>query len=205
MRSCKQKSKVGELTKTYIKSNERTSKTKTYYIHDNGSRPFKVDVSNKGIMIYKHNKIIYEKKTYTVYDTGYDQTPLLKLTKFKGYWSGYDSSFYKMHGNSLLIKINDNNYIYIGDSIYSFTTKDKILDYISPVGNNDVPYPVCYGEHYVYFMVEKQYIDKNKITTTLSPKNAEKVYYEFYGINGYNEKLFKNSHKMKTKIIQKRI
>ena len=39
------------------------SKSKTYYTHDNGGRPFKVVVDNKKIYVYKHKK--YDEDTDT--------------------------------------------------------------------------------------------------------------------------------------------
>lgn len=57
-------------------------------------------------------------------------------------------------GNSILLQTGKNKYVFIGDGIRSFTTKngDVIKKYYSPVGNNEVPYPYAVGDKYVYFM-----------------------------------------------------
>lgn len=49
-----------------------------------------------------------------------------------------------------------NFYVYIGSEIFSFKTDSKIIDYVSPVGNNDVPYPYAIDANdYYYLMIEK--------------------------------------------------
>ena len=56
--------------------------------------------------------------------------------------SGFD-------GNSLLLECEDNEYVYISVlEIFEFKTDDKIIDYISLMGNNMVPYAIIFGEKY---------------------------------------------------------
>jgi hypothetical protein len=71
-----------------------------------------------------------------------------------GYWNGFDSSVEKFYGNTILVKITDHKYISIGQNIYEFTTDEIITDYVSPIRNYDVPYPIANSKHYVYFYVE---------------------------------------------------
>lgn len=42
----------------------------------------------------------------------------------------------KYDGNSILLKINKNQYVFIGYNIYSFTTKSEIIKYVSMVSDN---------------------------------------------------------------------
>ena len=50
-------------------------------------------------------------------------------------------------GNNLLLKCEDNEYVYIsGLEISKFKTNDKIIDYISLMGNNLIPYVIVLGE-----------------------------------------------------------
>jgi len=67
----------------------------------------------------------------------------------------YDLKKGEGRGNTILLQTGKNKYIYIGDGIRSFTTKngDVIKKYYSPVGNNEVPYPYAVGDKYVYFML----------------------------------------------------
>ena len=62
------------------------------------------------------------------------------MTEYSG---GYGDEF---DGNSILVHISENKYVYIGSSIYSFESQAKIIRYISPVGNSDVPYPYAIDE-----------------------------------------------------------
>lgn len=102
-----------------------------------------------------------------------------------------------MHGNSILIQISDHKYIYVGNIIYEFATDEKIIDYVSPVGNSDVPYPVAIGSDNVYFMLDKQFIKSQDLETPITVANAENLYSEFYGHIGskkgkYNKYDFKD-------------
>ncbi len=186
-------------TNTYIPKNKLTTRDRIYCIHDNFTRPFKVVADNKGIQIFTY-KIVTED-----YQTE-DYTKLVKqFTNFFGYWSGYDSSPYKFHGNSILIQISKNEYVSVGWEIYSFKTDEEILDYVSPVGNSDVPYPVAFGENNVYFMLDKKYIRKDDLETSVTVKNAEKLYSEFYGHIGTKQGKQPKYNMKNVKIIQKRV
>lgn len=81
----------------------------------------------------------------------------------------------------ILIQINEFRYVYVGDKIYSFDTNEKILDYISPMGRNDVPYPVAYGENNIYFMLDHKFIHKSELKTPVTVENSMSLYGEFYG------------------------
>lgn len=113
------------------------NQTREHLIHDNGGRPFKVITNYKEITIYsfpRRKQPDYTPVQYTEF--------VQKYTKFIGYWIGFDPSNYKFNGNSILIQITKNDYVYVGSRIYSFTAPDEIIDYASYVGNSDVPYPL---------------------------------------------------------------
>lgn len=59
----------------------------------------------------------------------------------------------KFKGNSILVQISRQKYLFIESTIYSFQTSDPIQEFYSPVGNNDVPYPVAIGTKFVYLML----------------------------------------------------
>lgn len=192
-------------TNTYMPRNSPKNKPRTYLIHDNGGRPFLVVANKKAITVYTDDN-------YNNFDRPDEklkyETECVKFTKFQGYWSGLDSSPNKMHGNSILVKINDHKYVFIGLEIYSFETKDVIQDYISPVGNSDVPYPVAYGKDNVYFLIDNSYMDRKYIITEATVANAVDIYMEFYGhINGDAKgRNNRPKHKIKNKkVIQKRL
>jgi hypothetical protein len=75
----------------------------------------------------------------------------------------------RFDSNSILLKLRDLTYLYIGHKVYSFKSKAEIVEYISPVGNNLVPYPYAIdadGRHYLmndYFVINeipKKYANK---------------------------------------------
>lgn len=178
------KSGIGKTTKSFIKRDRISNKS--YLIHDNGASPFKVVVSKNSIKIYIYKNSDAKIKEYDIL--------LLTFSKFIGYWYGYDI-LYHDHGNSILIQLTTTQYIYVGSEIKSFETSEEILDYISPLGNSDVPYPVAYSDNYVYFMLESQYVKKDKLETDAIVTNADAIYGEFY-----KKKIYKNTnvtHKFK--------
>ena len=146
------------------------SKSKTYYTHDNGGRPFKVVVEDKKVYVYKYKKydettnsflysekpIKYEKNNYFKCKNIFiGKSPKNKLTISSG---GYGAKF---TGNSILLQITQNKYVFIGDKIFSFTPKSEIKKFVSPVGNSDVPYPYAVdADGRYYLMIEDVIIDK---------------------------------------------
>lgn len=85
----------------------------------------------------------------------YQYDSVTTIENFEGYWWGFDSSSSKMHGNSILVKINDHKYVFIGMHVLEFETDDVILDHISTLGNNDIPYSISIGYEYLYFLSQR--------------------------------------------------
>ena len=194
--------------KRWIKVKQtKKPKGKSYLIHDNGGRPFQVIISGKRVYVYRVAKKLSDEefdkwmdgkksinfskqlKYYSELITEFKNVKKIfigksvknEMTKFSG---GYGKSF---DGNSILLNLSKNKYVYIGESIYSFETKnDKILEYHSPVGNNDVPYPVAVGEKYVYFLIENCYLPKTEFEDF--PKKYrwdDHAYSKLYGSNEF--------------------
>jgi hypothetical protein len=64
------------------------------------------------------------------------ESPLNAMTRFSG---GHGPKF---RGNSILLEETEKEaWVWIGDSILRFKPFAPIVEFISPVGNNDVPYP----------------------------------------------------------------
>ncbi len=129
-----------------------------YLIHDNMTRPFCVFIDEKHneVHIYKNKKEDDDLKNYSEFIITYKplnifigKSPLIPMTLFsQGHGPNFD-------GNSILLEMDKNKYIFIGSCIYSFTTKHKIISFISPVGNNDVPYPYAIdNKNNFYFLLE---------------------------------------------------
>lgn len=66
----------------------------------------------------------------------------------------------KWDNNTMLFRIasdneNEYRYLHVGSSVYEFTTNEKIIKYVSSVGNNCVPYPYAESLNYCYSMLEQ--------------------------------------------------
>lgn len=114
-----------------------------YQTLDNGGQPFEVEFKGNDFTV-RHVNFDDEKGTYSVgkkiksgkclkYWIG--KSPKNEMTTFSG---GHGPEY---DGNSILIQLTSTRYLQIGWTVYEFTWKEPILDYISPVGNSSVPYP----------------------------------------------------------------
>ena len=123
----------------------------SYDIHFNGGRPFMVGVNfhTNEVNIAKQDDEGYYDDFLTYYPENIfiGKSPYNSMTSFSGaYGSIHD-------GNSILLHIKDNEYIWIGYQIYSFTSLSKITEFYSPIGNNDVPYPYAIDENNNYYLL----------------------------------------------------
>lgn len=170
----------------------RKMKGKHYDIHDNGNRPFRVVVSDhsangKKVAIYK------DVNTGTFEETA-DYSKLIKeltvkevyVGKSTGNAAGSDhrpEQADSFKGNSLVLHVSSNKYIHVGTSIYEFQMDDKVDQYFSMVGRNDVPYPVLLGTENVYFMLEGDhcYLPRDMLPADFTKAQWEDCYTYFYG------------------------
>ena len=51
---------------------------------------------------------------------------------------------------------NKFNYVHIGCNVFEFETNEIIVEYVSNVGNNCVPYPYAESANWCYCMVERE-------------------------------------------------
>lgn len=140
----------------------KTNNHKTYLTEDNGGKAYKVEIIHDHLVrIYGHPEAIIEDEVdcfscmlsnllveYEPEKIFIGKSIRNKMTEFSG---GYGD---KWDGNSILLYMgmNGDNYEYIkiGEDIISFSIKEEILAYWSPVGNSCVPYPYCLTENYLY-------------------------------------------------------
>ena len=144
---------------------------KRYEIHDNGFRPFFVDVMGKIVAVSKNmdtfqkvdGKFVNIKNPpKNLYTVTADKVFIGKKSPNGGY-DGLKPS--EAEGNSILLQIGQ-KYMYIGHEICEFSPVkgDTIVKYYSNIGNSDVPYPYAVGKTHVYIMldgvaIEKSYFD----------------------------------------------
>ena len=193
---------VSSGSKRWMKINKITGDK--YLVHHNYSRPFMVVINGNNVKIYKpvdqmsddYSKLVKEyKKTQKVF-VGKSSVKSETAKRARGHGK-------KIDGNTILIEVSKGRYCFVGHIVYEFSTKEDIVKYESPVGNNDVPYPIAYGEKYLYFLEsEGRYIEKNKF----SSENIDILWDEYFGefskSKGWVE-LKKESKKIKSKIISR--
>jgi hypothetical protein len=165
--------------------------TNIYYIHDNGGRPYKVEIdNNKNILNVFDN--IEDSKTYkkNIYSSKYSniwvgKSPKIEMTEYSG---GYGKKF---EGNSILIETGNLEYVFIGEQILSFKSLSPIKKYVSPVGNNDVPYPYAIdSEGYIYLLIANVIVHPNEKTENLF-KKSEEPYSAYYKLENISEPIIK--------------
>lgn len=149
----------------------------TYLIHDNGGRPFRVDIDTENVVrVYKHGRRD-------------GNTDLVQTFHPQKVFVGQDVSMDpRFAGNSILLEIdsNQNIYVSIGQRIESFRAKSKIISYVSNVGNSNVPYPYAIDDQDNYYLIIESVI------LTRVPKHVSKSteiyrwYYENCKIRDYN-------------------
>lgn len=176
--------KVGSNAKGVTRKAGGTS----YLIHDNGSHPYKVQVSGKSVEIYKgeyrkladgktidYDTMDYEKlvKTLTVEDVHVGKSPCIEAA------DGCGAAFV---GNTLLLHVSGKKYMHIGRDIFEFTMDDDFDAYYSVVGNNDVPYPVVLGSKKVYFMLDRATLPRDAFTAKMNAAEWADAYTYFYGM-----------------------
>lgn len=161
-----------------MSSFENLHNCKYYLTHDNYERPFCVyiDETQNKVHVYKKkddNTENYTKliRTFTPLKIFIGESTLNEMTEFSG---GHGSTF---HGNSILLKIDDFKYIFIGEKIYSFKTKNEIVSFASPVGNNDVPYPYAIDDKQNYYFLLGRDSGILKIDDILKDDDPYKYFY----------------------------
>jgi len=180
-----------------------------YEIIDNRSTPYIVYVSSdkKTVSIYRipENRYVCNKDWSRNRSSNYGYfTKLVK--KFRNVRDVFPGVDYKegMTGNSVLLRINSNTYVYIGDCIYSFRSDDKITRYFSNMGNNLVPYPVAVTKSNVYFMLDKVCVSMAEFADINFSKHKKvaDIYTEFYkGGDSIKKKKMQNSKVIKRRLI----
>ncbi len=168
-------------TYKWIKQTRKQPKkkgVKTYETHYNGTTPFLVEDDGKAVTVFK---TVYTKGEYEEYTAGKQ----VIRQPYKKIFIGDNDLKLIMYerkgwgkGNTILVQISANKYMYIGDKIYTFepVKGDKIQAYYSPVGNSDVPYPWAVGTSHTYLM-----LDAVTIPTKFIDVNAKDPYWAYYG------------------------
>lgn len=179
---------------------------KHYEVHDNGGRPFRVDIQGNDVTVWKNMdeyELIGDK--YTVIHNPHKEILNFKADRIfvgkKSPQGDYNEMRHKQaEGNSILLQTGL-KYIYIGLEIYEFTPvkDDTIEKYYSDIGNNDVPYPFAIGENYVYIMLDKVAIEKSFFDM------KKDIYNQYYEAKLYMKMRYKKLNKEEKKQAKERM
>lgn len=147
-----------------------------YYTHDNGGISFKV--------------VISQDNTVTVYQStcedeqAYYPDPV-KVFAVSRVFIGKDEKYpvlvdRETDGNSILLNLTDNNYVFIGNNIHQFQALSNIVEYFSPIGNSDVPYPFAIDDKNNYYLMTEEVILLN--STLRDGDDPYDYYYKYFVI-----------------------
>jgi hypothetical protein len=165
-------------------------KPKNYEIHDNGGRPYFVNIIGNRVSVDKNMN------EFTLNDAGeLIETPKPKKNLFvihadeifigkntpKSLGGSGDKD---PQGNTILLRLGEIKYRFIGNAgIYDFNLvkgDSQIEQFYSDIGNNDVPYPYAIGKTHVYFLLEHIAVEKTFLHRFMKSKEYRGLYDIFY-------------------------
>jgi|LakMenEpi03Aug12_release.lakeMendotaPanAssembly.Ray.scaffolds.fasta_scaffold150130_3 hypothetical protein len=167
--------------------------SKYYYILDDGAKVFIVYIIKGNITIYRIPKKIDNNNESYIFM--HDWIQYLKLPKNMLYSqkvlhfnkpkkiyigkSFKDSEIFD--GNSILLHLSGNKYVYIGASIVQFNIQkeDIIEKFWSPIGNN-IPYPFIIGKENIYIMNDFTYVNRKYLPKELTDIDMTNIIELFY-------------------------
>ena len=134
-----------------------------YIMHYNYENKYLVVIIDSIVYVYKNKICNFDLPLFSFQakNVFVGNSKVCSMTKFSG--AAINSSDFD--GNTLLLEFENNEYVYIfGLEISKFKTGDKIIDYISLMGNNMTPYAIMIGERYTYFLYHRyKFNDNDKI------------------------------------------
>jgi hypothetical protein len=182
--------KLVDTSKSQNKTRKAPKSTR-YTTTNNGANFWIVEdyPSEKRAVIYKNN-LEPAKVTEIKYTKLWTPSPDSK--KFmEGIW---------LKGNTILIQKTKDTFVLVYDSISEFKIKpeDTPQKYVSPIGNNDSPYPYLICTHNVYILYEVDYfacVPRSKLDLD------KDVFDQYNGINTFANKPPIKGEKIKSKTL----
>lgn len=119
-----------------------------YQTHWNGGRPLTVKI--EGSVVVEDNEEEEDGKvigTFRPQRVLIGKSPLNRMTEFSG---GHGDKF---DGNSILLDLGNREYVFICEKLRFFHAEHDIHTFVSPVGNNDVPYPYAIDSRERYYLL----------------------------------------------------
>lgn len=195
-------------TRRWVRSGEGPGRS--YITHDNGGSPFKVFVDKNEVIVF-----VWDMELQDQISECYRKSPRKLRSKMsehaytKKVWQtkkaeevfigGTPKQKFSL-GNSVLVQLAGQRFVFIGDRIFSFKADEKIESYFSPIGNSDVPYPWAVGKDNVYLIGEELRVANSQLGKTKDP------YEYFYQLPSTVSKRMKKENSFKgVKSIVKRV
>ena len=111
-------------------------------------------VIDGGVYVYKYENCKFDQR-FLSFQPKHISIGISKVCAKREFSGAADNSS-DFYGNTLLLHCENDEYVYIsGLEIFKFKTHDKIIDYISLMGNNMVPYAIIFGEKYTYLLCNR--------------------------------------------------
>ena len=85
-------------------------------------------------------------------------------------------------------------YLYVGESVFTFTTNSNIIKYGFYYGYNDIKFPYAYDRTNIYYMLDKKYEPNNQYKKSTF-KNEYSYLYRNDKTNGKKLQNYKLIHK----------
>ena len=86
--------------------------------------------------------------------------------------------YQKANAKIFLFEIEDEKYIYAGEILVGFETRDKIINYSSELGLNDIKLAFAYGKENLYFLLHRKYITIEEYKTSTEKDEYQYLYEE---------------------------
>ena len=83
-------------------------------------------------------------------------------------------------------KIEDKNFILVGEILFSFETSDKIEEYFSERGSKDVKFPFAHGKENIYFMLHQKHIPLQEYENSTVKNEYQYLYKKDEELKGDN-------------------
>lgn len=135
------------------------------YVIDNGNLSFKLKFTGSNIDDAKKFEIFLQDVSVDP-DQVSENIDQLFVTR-PSYTGKYNKAFfgYPDYGSTVLVEQQDGSYVWADVNVIKFNTpnEDYIIDYVSKMGNNSVPYSYAVGEKYVYIGSYKIYFPKQMV------------------------------------------
>ena len=133
-----------------------------FIMHYNHENKYLVVIIDSIVYVYENKICKFNPPLFTFQakNVFIGKSKVCPMTEFSG--ARHKNDF---DGKSLLLECENNEYVYIsGLEITKFKTDDKIIDYISLMGNNMIPHDFMIGERYTYFLYHRyKFIENDKI------------------------------------------